>query len=96
MGKLTPSSLFYLPFQAQIPANSFLIDHNAGDVSRSIRMSGLDAPPIITDYPQNRGDGGTEGRSARAATDGADEVPEAPQIKHIRRSVRGSSCRLAA
>ena len=29
MGKLTPSSLFYLPFQAQNPANSFLIDHNA-------------------------------------------------------------------
>ena len=29
MGKLTPSSLFYLPCQAQNPANSFFIDHNA-------------------------------------------------------------------
>jgi hypothetical protein len=29
MGKLTPSSLFYLPCQAENPANSFFIDHNA-------------------------------------------------------------------
>ena len=28
MGKLTPLSLFYLPCQAQNPANSFFIDHN--------------------------------------------------------------------
>jgi hypothetical protein len=28
-GKLAPSSLFYLPCQAQNPANSFFIDHNA-------------------------------------------------------------------
>ena len=29
MGKLTPSSLFYLPCQAQNPAHSFFIDHNS-------------------------------------------------------------------
>ena len=29
MGKLTPSSLFYLPCQAENPANSFFIDHNS-------------------------------------------------------------------
>ena len=29
MSKLVPSSLFYLPCQAQNPANSFFIDHNA-------------------------------------------------------------------
>ena len=29
MGKLTPSSLFYLPCQAQNPADSFFIDHNS-------------------------------------------------------------------
>ena len=28
MGKLTPSSLFYLPCQAENPAHSFFIDHN--------------------------------------------------------------------
>lgn len=31
MGKLTPSSLFYLPCQAENPAHSFFIDHNAPD-----------------------------------------------------------------
>jgi hypothetical protein len=31
MGKLTPSSLFYLPCQAENPANSFFIDHNSPD-----------------------------------------------------------------
>ena len=29
MGKLAPSSLFYLPCQAQNPAHSFFIDHNS-------------------------------------------------------------------
>ncbi len=29
MGKLTPSSLFYLPCQAANPADSFFIDHNS-------------------------------------------------------------------
>ena len=29
MGKLTPSSLFYLPCQAENPAHSFFIDHNS-------------------------------------------------------------------
>ena len=29
MGKLTPSSLFYLPCQAENPADSFFIDHNS-------------------------------------------------------------------
>jgi hypothetical protein len=29
MGKLTPSSLFYLPCQAQNPTHSFFIDHNS-------------------------------------------------------------------
>ena len=29
MGKLVPSSLFYLPCQARDPANSFFIDHDA-------------------------------------------------------------------
>ena len=29
MGKLTPSSLFYLPCQAGKPADSFFIDHNS-------------------------------------------------------------------
>ena len=29
MGKLAPSSLFYLPCQARDPANSFFIDHNS-------------------------------------------------------------------
>ena len=29
LGKLTPSSLFYLPAQAQDPLNSFFIDHNS-------------------------------------------------------------------
>ena len=29
MGKLTPSSLFYLPCQAQDPRDSFFIDHNS-------------------------------------------------------------------
>ena len=31
MGKLTPSSLFYLPCQAENPAHSFFIDHNSPD-----------------------------------------------------------------
>jgi len=31
MGKLTPSSLFYLPCQAEDPANSFFIEHNSPD-----------------------------------------------------------------
>ena len=31
MGKLTPSSLFYLPCQAENPAFSFFIDHNSPD-----------------------------------------------------------------
>ena len=31
MGKLTPSSLFYLPCQAENPALSFFIDHNSPD-----------------------------------------------------------------
>ena len=29
MSKLTPSSLFYLPCQAENPAHSFFIDHNS-------------------------------------------------------------------
>ena len=53
MGKLTPSSLFYLPCQAENPAHSFFIDHNRPTGRRSIHTSGRDTPRTITDGRRN-------------------------------------------
>jgi hypothetical protein len=60
MGKLTPSSLFYLPCQAQDPRDSFFIDHNsasrqpldpyvwAGYAANHVRPTSPEASKTIT------------------------------------------------
>ena len=54
MGKLTPSSLFYLPCQAQNPRGSFFIDHNSDQPQfRSILIGGLGLRPTIIDRSRN-------------------------------------------
>ncbi len=104
MGKLTPSSLFYLPVSGGEPgrtASSSTTTRPA--VSRSIRMSGLAMPPTIIDRepepscPARHADR----RRTSAAADAADRLPQAPadarddrgmrkrrRFRTIRRSVR--------
>ena len=76
MGKLTPSSLFYLPCQAREPGGQLLHRPQLARAGcRSIPTSGLDMPPTIIDRrrspwrPQHR-------RAPPVPTDAADRLPE--------------------
>ena len=82
MGKLTPSSLFYLPCQAENPAHSFFIDHNSPGRSsaRSLQWAGYAAnhhrpePELVGDRCRHRH---ADRRRTSAATDAADRLPQA-------------------
>ena len=80
MGKLTPSSLFYLPCQAENPVHSFFIDHNspgrlpldpyiwAGYAANHVRLS---PEPVVAVGP--------DGRATGAATDAGHRLSEAQE-----------------
>ena len=90
MGKLTPSSLFYLPCQAENPAHSFFIDHNARPgADRSTRLGGIRREPSPT-AAGTRSDGQPDGRATGAATDAGDRLPQTST--DARTAGRGRCC----